>query len=523
MADMLLEVEGAITGYFGWPSYAVRTIGALSASVGVALVLQYATQPKAPKSAKGEAAAKKVPDGFRKFQVQYLTAFLLIILADWLQGTNMYALYKGYDVDIASLFLTGFLSSAVFGTFLGIYVDTWGRRLGCIIFCILEVIINAMEHVPEFWTLWLGRILGGISTSLLFTAFESWMVTEHRKRGFPEELLESTFAISSAGFGITAILAGLVAQVSADISGDIGPFQLAIALTIVVGVLVWFWPENVGESSNDKSKNVGFMQEIKSSISVASKAIYRSPGMLFLGLSQAFFEGGMYTFVFMWVPSLMTCTGGMIPTGLLFSCLMLAMTFGGTMTSVFLNAKKVIGLDAAGLCILMQVLAVGSMAVPTVMFEFWPVFIAFLVFESTVGMFNCCGGMLRSKYFPDKIQSSVMSVFRVPLNALVVLGTKLAGWANTAEQLQQVFMVVVGMQSIALVMQLVIFFFFPPPAPEKLNDIVKYILEDEEDAGDKSEKKKAMMKKMVEAKNKSPRKKSGGRAKSGSRSPKKVQ
>ena len=114
-----------------------------------------------------------------------------------------------------------------------------------------------------------------------------------------------------------------------------------------------------------------------------------------------------------------------------------------------------------------------------------------------------------------------------PLNALVVLGTKLAGWANTAEQLQQVFMVVVGMQTIALVMQLVIYFFFPPPAPEKLNDIVKDILDDEEDAGDKTaQKKQAMgmaMKKTAEAKNKSPRKKSGGRAKSGSRSPKKKQ
>ena len=137
------------------------------------------------------------------------------MLADWLQGTNMYTLYSSYGVDVGTLFLTGFLSSAVFGTFLGMYVDSWGRKLGCIIFCVLEIIINLMEHVPSMPLLLVGRVLGGISTSLLFTAFESWMVSEHRKRGFPESLLASTFSIASWGNGFVAILAGFFAQYSA--------------------------------------------------------------------------------------------------------------------------------------------------------------------------------------------------------------------------------------------------------------------------------------------------------------------
>lgn len=66
--------------------------------------------------------------------------------------------------------------------------------------------------MPE---LMVGRVLGGLSTSLLFCAFESWMVSEHRKRGFSEELLSSTFAIASWGNGVTAIIAGFLAQVAA--------------------------------------------------------------------------------------------------------------------------------------------------------------------------------------------------------------------------------------------------------------------------------------------------------------------
>lgn len=29
-----------------------------------------------------------------------------------------------------------------------------------------------------------GRVLGGIATSLLYSAFESWLVAEHFKHGF---------------------------------------------------------------------------------------------------------------------------------------------------------------------------------------------------------------------------------------------------------------------------------------------------------------------------------------------------
>jgi predicted MFS family arabinose efflux permease len=40
------------------------------------------------------------------------------------------------------------------------------------------------KHSPNFWVLMLGRVLGGIATSLLYSAFESWLVAEHFKHGF---------------------------------------------------------------------------------------------------------------------------------------------------------------------------------------------------------------------------------------------------------------------------------------------------------------------------------------------------
>ena len=176
----------------GWPYWAT---GVFAACSGISLSFMGITNrvEKAAENIKlngKQKSNKEVVEGckeFRKFQFRYLIVYYIIMMADWLQGTNMYTLYQGYGVDVGSLFLTGFLSSAVFSGFVGVWVDKYGRKFGCAVYCFLEVVINICEHYNNFWLLWASRIMGGISTSLLFSAFETWMVAAHRKRGFREE------------------------------------------------------------------------------------------------------------------------------------------------------------------------------------------------------------------------------------------------------------------------------------------------------------------------------------------------
>jgi hypothetical protein len=70
----------------------------------------------------------------------------------------------------------------------------------------------------------------------------------------------------------------------------------------------------------------------------------------------------------------------------------------------------------------------------------------------SAGMFNSVGGTLRSQIYPEKYQSSIMSIFRVPLNLLVVIGTKLAN--NSKVELQQTFIYLFGLHVCAMVLQL---------------------------------------------------------------------
>lgn len=446
-------------GYKDSYSWALRTIEALSLVIFLIASVQYLVDKRQGPADKVTRKPKATLN-FRLFQAQYLSVYLVVMLADWLQGTNMYTLYTSYNVDVGTLFLTGFLSSAIFGTFLGVYVDKWGRKLGCVIFCVLEIVINSLEHVPSMPVLLVGRVLGGLSTTLLFSAFESWMVTEHRRRGFHKDLLSSTFSIASWGSSVMAICAGFLAQVSADLLGDIGPFQLAIALTCLslVMIVAW-WGENYGEEEDKEGggdggsdgKGAAKEEGIVASIRAAMSTIWTSPSILYLGLSQAFFEGAMYTFVFMWVPTMQVVfaqrqSADELPIGLVFSCFMLAMTIGGMLFGSILPAFPG---RANGLCILTYVLAAASMCVPIVKFSFWWVFGGFLVLEGMVGMFNSCGAQQRSEIYPGDKQSSIMSVFRLPLNLLVVWGTNAANRAGDVSSMQMVFALIVGFLLVA--------------------------------------------------------------------------
>lgn len=149
----------------------------------------------------------------------------------------------------------------------------------------------------------------------------------------------------------------------------------------------------------------------------------------------------------MWVPSLiMTNPYSELPTGLIFSAFMLSMTIGGMLFGLLL---PIFPYGVEGLCLLVYIAAALAMAVPVYYFNFWSLIISFLALEAVLGMFNSCGGTLRSQLYPEAQQSSIMSVFRLPLNLLVAVGTKLADSADTIVKLQDVFFVVVCMHVVA--------------------------------------------------------------------------
>jgi hypothetical protein len=143
---------------------------------------------------------KKKPHAVSSLQARYLVVFWLIRCADWLQGPYFYELYASKvssSFVLGNLFVTGFASAALFGPLAGRIADTCGRKKATIAFCVLYILGAASTKSSILTILFLGRIVSGVGTSLMFTAPESWLVAESQQGGIDPDgsYLEETFGL----------------------------------------------------------------------------------------------------------------------------------------------------------------------------------------------------------------------------------------------------------------------------------------------------------------------------------------
>eukprot|EP00747_Dinoflagellata_sp_TGD_P066043 gnl/TRDRNA2_/TRDRNA2_154626_c1_seq1.p1 gnl/TRDRNA2_/TRDRNA2_154626_c1~~gnl/TRDRNA2_/TRDRNA2_154626_c1_seq1.p1 ORF type:complete len:459 (+),score=86.40 gnl/TRDRNA2_/TRDRNA2_154626_c1_seq1:191-1378(+) len=348
-------------------------------------------------------------------------------MADWLQGPYVYALYASYGFsgqEIAELFVAGFGASAVFGTFVGSLADRWGRKKCAVLYCVLYAMSCVTKHSNLYSILMLGRILGGIATSLLFSTFECWMVAEHcQKRQFSGALLRHLFGLMFFGMYATAIVAGLIAQIAADaaplqpvegyshfyVGGYTAPFDLSLILLLVtIFPICILWGENYGDSTGGMS----FYDTCKN----ACQVVCTSWRILILGLVVASFEGCMFAFVFNWTPAL-DSKSVPPPHGLIFSLFMMACMCGASAFSLT-DAKPstvllpTFVLAAASLGAVAFCLQQSSAMLPAI-------FYSFLVFEFCVGVYFPAMGTLKSEVVPEESRAGVYNIYRVPLNVVV--------------------------------------------------------------------------------------------------------
>jgi len=347
---------------------------------------------------------------FKDFQKNYLLVYLLAVASDWLQGPYVYALYSEYGYsksDIGVLFIAGFGSSALFGTFVASVADKYGRKSNAIVFSITYGLSCITKHFPNYWILMSGRILGGIATSILFSAFEAWLVSEHFSRGYAAMWLSETFAKAQFGNGIVAIASGQVAGVFASYFGKVAPFDLSLGVLVITGFIInMTWTENYG----DEKQSVG------GGFGKAWENMMKDKRILLVGLIQSAFEGGMYTFVFMWTPAMQNLSNEEIPHGMIFSTFMVCMMTGSSIFTILVAHYKVeVVLRACFLvgvaCFLVTLFSSSLLAV----------YLGFLAFEVICGIYFPSIGTMRSQIVPEETRSALMNFFRIPLNLIVVL------------------------------------------------------------------------------------------------------
>ena len=260
--------------------------------------------------------------------------------------------------------------------------------------------------------LMIGRVLGGISTSMLFSCFESWYVYEHCEHyGFPNEWISVTFSQTTFWNGLLAILAGVMSNFAAETLGygPIAPFALAIIPLIFCGLIVTYsWPENFGNRKLQFGASCG----------QGLRQILQDRQVLLLGLMQTIVESCMYIFVFLWTPVLMPAAP---PLGMVFATFMVAIMIGSTCYTLILS-KGYRPEDALKL-----VLAILSVTMTTCCVFAGPqrsltdmtiLYVAFLALEVAIGMYFPAMSYLKSQIIPESHRANVMNWFRVPMNVI---------------------------------------------------------------------------------------------------------
>ncbi|CAA6659863.1 unnamed protein product [Spirodela intermedia] len=366
---------------------------------------------------------------FNSFKNNYLVVYSVMMAGDWLQGPYVYFLYSHYGFDkgdIGRLFIAGFGSSMLFGTIVGSLADKQGRKRACVTYCITYILSCITKHSPQYKVLMVGRILGGIATSLLFSAFESWLVAEHNK-GFEAQWLSLTFSKAIfLGNGLIAILSGLFANALAD--------NLACFLAIGMAIILSSWTENYGDPSESK--------DLLTQFKGAATAIASDEKIALLGAIQSLFEGSMYTFVFLWTPAL-SPNEESIPHGFIFATFMLSSMLGSSIASRLMTRASIRVESYMQIVFVISAFTLLLPIITSVRVNLHPpppwigldwVFsggsislsgsiqlFGFCVFEACVGLFWPSIMKMRSQYIPEEARSTIMNFFRIPLNIFVCI------------------------------------------------------------------------------------------------------
>lgn len=152
----------------------------------------------------------------------------------------------------------------------------------------------------------LGRLLGGVATSLLFSVFDAWLIRAHSDAQL-KQYLGKSFSWAVFGNSLVAILAGLLANHAASatmpmvgykdgiyMGGYLTPFDLALVALVGCGFLAaTTWEENYGDT--DSAKEGGESQaHWHDGLKHALVTTVRSTDILLCGIISSLFEGSMY-------------------------------------------------------------------------------------------------------------------------------------------------------------------------------------------------------------------------------------
>jgi len=363
---------------------------------------------------------------YKRLRNLYLCVYTLATFGDWIQGGFLYALYAEYGYsqrDIGLIFVAGYASAMTLGTYVAALGDSGGHRRNCIAYGLLYAVSCLLCNSGSLPVLLLGRVLGGVAYSILYTSFESWLIAEAESRRLPRPLLSRLFSVATFFNAGSAVIAGMVGHMAVEVIPHTSHNKFASAFDVAVVALLAAslvaatrWGERFGDQMNTASE----------SLLRSCRTIHASRPLVALGLVNSFYEAALYVFVFLWTPALERRSrlgdGGQMGHGLVFSVFMLS-KMAGSQAFHALSAH----LSPSGCLQLVFGGSALALALPLFSDSYERTLLAFCLFEALLGIYWPAIALIRCGSISDAQRSSTMAVFRVLLNLLVITVLPLAG------------------------------------------------------------------------------------------------
>uniref|UniRef100_A0A7S2BU15 Molybdate-anion transporter n=1 Tax=Haptolina brevifila TaxID=156173 RepID=A0A7S2BU15_9EUKA len=410
----------------------------------LAALLAYEEQAKRKNKVSVETPLLTPECNSQNLQSIYLPVYLLSVCADWLQGPYVYALYAslGYGrTSINVLFVIGFGTAGLLGPFIGHLADRFGRKQMILtMYCGGYALACVTKHFQLFSMLALGRFLGGAATSVLFSCFEAWLVAEHQRRKRPATELQALLSRQYFLNGLAGCAMGVLAQMVVDSvplhqvdvqyagpfagvlywGGETLSFDLSfLCLAIAALFICCLWSENIWVGAKPSGIDSDQWRIVE-----ALRCLWNDGLLLAIMLVSAMTESAMYAFVIEWTPVL-TVNGVGPPHGLVFSCFMIAYMAGSTLFGLFAErfsaAKLLVAYSTLSFFALLStflLLYTGMAETPNGVFA---TFLLLTSFELGLGGYMAAIATLKAAYVPSSLRATIYNIFRVPLNAIVVV------------------------------------------------------------------------------------------------------
>ncbi|KUI54452.1 Molybdate-anion transporter [Cytospora mali] len=349
-------------------------------------------KPDAPIDSEQEEKSPKHDDEPRNFRHAFLTVYLLVMSSEWLSGPYLYALLRDdkalSESVVIGLYATAYTSAAMSATVTGFLADRYGRRRAGIAQCGIHslaclTVIFGGNCLP---VLFVGRVLAGTALTMLWTVFESWMVTEWNSRGLGRDDSEE------GGLGKMFGLMTTANCMAAIVGGVLGHCMVS-----VMGSKLWpFWAginENYGVTHEPKSENEDSVVEGSNESSILQKAHIVALAKTNPGSPNE------------------------IPYGVIFAALMAAMILG----ALLFNASSRRGVPPVWLLMTGVLVAICSLLFLAILGGEVALFCAFLLFEVANGLYVPSIAYLRGLVVDEKSRTGMYGLMKIPLFIFVIL------------------------------------------------------------------------------------------------------